>query len=70
VFEGVQGGIYSSISIDDTAITDGTCTPRLLPCIWYQNVKHLTPGDVILTLESLALKLIDGIVSWDLYFPI
>ena len=26
VFEGVQGGIDSSISIDDTAITDGTCT--------------------------------------------
>ena len=25
-FEGVQGGTYSSISIDDTAITDGTCT--------------------------------------------
>ena len=26
VFEGVQGGIDISISIDDTAITDGTCT--------------------------------------------
>jgi hypothetical protein len=26
VFEGVQGGSDSSISIDDTAITDGSCT--------------------------------------------
>lgn len=26
VFEGVQGGSDSSISIDDTAITDGPCT--------------------------------------------
>ena len=38
VFEGVQGGSDSSISIDDTAITDGTCTCKYTVIETFMNI--------------------------------